>query len=38
LGIEPIGRIGVGIVELLAVILLLIPKTRTIGALPKLVL
>lgn len=32
LGIEPWGRIGSGIVELIAVILLLIPSTVTIGA------
>jgi uncharacterized membrane protein YphA (DoxX/SURF4 family) len=32
LGMEPWGRIGSGIVELIAVILLLYPKTTTIGA------
>jgi DoxX-like family len=32
LGIEPYGRIGSGIAELLAVILILIPKTKLIGA------
>lgn len=32
-GIEPWGRIGSGIVELLAVILLFIPKTTWLGAL-----
>src|SRR5215813_5785605 len=32
LGMEPWGRIGSGIVELIAVILLLIPSTVTIGA------
>ncbi len=32
LGIEPGGRIGSGVVELIAVILLLIPSTVTIGA------
>jgi hypothetical protein len=33
LGIEPYGRIGSGIVELAATILILIPKTTWIGAL-----
>jgi uncharacterized membrane protein YphA (DoxX/SURF4 family) len=33
LGIEPFGRIGSGIVELLASILILIPRTSLIGAL-----
>ena len=33
LGAEPVGRIGSGIVELIASILLLIPKTVWIGAL-----
>lgn len=33
LGIEPIGRIGSGIAELIASILLLIPKTTLYGAL-----
>jgi hypothetical protein len=32
LGIEPWGRIGSGVVELIAVILLLIPSTVSIGA------
>jgi uncharacterized membrane protein YphA (DoxX/SURF4 family) len=32
LGLEPWGRIGSGIVELIAVILLLIPSTVTLGA------
>ena len=32
-GIEPWGRIGSGIVELIAAILLLIPRTTSIGAL-----
>ncbi len=31
-GLEPFGRIGIGIVELIAGILLLIPKTIWIGA------
>jgi uncharacterized membrane protein YphA (DoxX/SURF4 family) len=33
LGIEPWGRIGIGIAELVSVILLLIPRTTAIGAL-----
>lgn len=33
LGIEPFGRIGSGIAELIVVILLLIPKTTWLGAL-----
>ena len=33
LGIEPYGRIGSGIVELIASVLLLIPRTTLIGAL-----
>jgi uncharacterized membrane protein YphA (DoxX/SURF4 family) len=33
LGIEPYGRIGSGIVELIAAILILIPKTTLLGAL-----
>ncbi len=33
LGIEPWGRIGSGVVELIAVVLLLIPSTVTLGAL-----
>lgn len=32
LGIEPYGRIGSGIVELIASVLILIPKTTLIGA------
>jgi uncharacterized membrane protein YphA (DoxX/SURF4 family) len=32
LGIEPIGRIGSGVVELIAAILLLIPRTAWLGA------
>lgn len=32
LGLEPYGRIGIGIAELIAVILLLIPKTTILGA------
>src|SRR4051794_31690427 len=32
LGIEPWGRIGSGVAELIAVVLLLIPKTSSIGA------
>ena len=31
-GLEPIGRIGIGILELIAGILLLVPKTVWIGA------
>lgn len=31
-GLEPIGRIGIGIAELIAGILILIPKTAWIGA------
>ena len=33
LGIEPLGRVGSGIVELIASILILIPRTTLIGAL-----
>ena len=33
LGIEPYGRIGSGIVELIASILILIPRTTLLGAL-----
>ena len=33
LGIEPFGRIGSGIVELIASILILIPRTTLLGAL-----
>ena len=32
LGLEPFGRIGIGIVELITAILLLIPRTQGIGA------
>jgi uncharacterized membrane protein YphA (DoxX/SURF4 family) len=32
LGVEPWGRIGSGVVELIAAILLLMPRTATIGA------
>lgn len=32
LGIEPVGRIGTGVIELIAVILLLIPRTTILGA------
>lgn len=32
IGMEPWGRIGVGVMELIASILLLIPKTKTLGA------
>ena len=32
LGLEPYGRIGIGVVELIAAILLLIPGTRGLGA------
>ncbi len=35
-GMEPLGRIGSGIGELIAAILLLIPKTRVIGAIMSL--
>lgn len=31
LGVEPLGRIGLGIVELLAVVLLLVPRTAALG-------
>lgn len=33
LGLEPFGRIGLGIVELFAAVLILIPRTTWIGAL-----
>ena len=33
LGLEPVGRIGSGIAELIAVVLLLIPRTTGLGAL-----
>jgi len=33
LGVEPWGRLGSGVVELVAAILLLVPRTTTIGAL-----
>jgi uncharacterized membrane protein YphA (DoxX/SURF4 family) len=32
LGLEPVGRIGVGVLELIASVLLLIPKTTPVGA------
>ena len=32
LGLEPFGRIGIGVAELIAAILLIVPKTRGIGA------
>lgn len=33
LGIEPWGRIGTGVLELVAVVLLLVPRTAALGAL-----
>lgn len=33
IGLEPLGRIGIGILELIATVLLLIPKTIWMGAL-----
>ncbi|MCI0691342.1 DoxX family protein [candidate division KSB1 bacterium] len=33
LGVEPWGRIGSGVIELVAAILLLVPRTTTLGAL-----
>ncbi|MFW0739906.1 DoxX family membrane protein [Flavobacterium sp. T12S277] len=33
LGIEPYGRIGSGVIELVAAVLILIPKTTWLGAL-----
>ena len=36
LGLEPWGRIGSGVVELIAIILLLIPRTVIFGAIPAL--
>ncbi len=33
LGMEPYGRIGIGVMELIASLLILVPKTRGIGAL-----
>ena len=33
LGLEPVGRVGIGIAELITAILLLIPKTTWIGGL-----
>jgi len=33
LGMEPVGRIGTGVVELIASVLLLIPRTTWVGAL-----
>lgn len=32
IGLEPLGRIGIGILELIAAILILIPKTIWVGA------
>lgn len=32
LGVEPYGRIGLGVIELITAILLLLPRTRAIGA------
>lgn len=32
LGVEPFGRIGLGIVELITVVLLLVPRTAAIGS------
>lgn len=32
-GLEPIGRIGIGVLELIAAIMILIPKTIWVGAL-----
>lgn len=32
LGVEPYGRIGAGIVESIAVVLIIVPQTKTIGA------
>ncbi len=32
-GLEPVGRIGIGVLELIAALLLLIPKTTWIGTL-----
>jgi hypothetical protein len=31
LGVEPIGRIGLGIVELITAVLILIPRTKIVG-------
>lgn len=33
LGVEPVGRIGSGVIELVAVVLLLVPRTIVLGAL-----
>lgn len=33
LGLEPVGRIGIGCIELIAGILILIPRTTSLGAL-----
>ncbi|MEM1296604.1 MAG: DoxX family protein [Verrucomicrobiota bacterium] len=33
LGIEPFGRIGIGVAELIAIVLILIPRTTVFGAL-----
>lgn len=32
LGLEPLGRIGLGVIELIVAILILIPKTTPVGA------
>ena len=32
-GLEPVGRIGIGVLELIAAVLILIPKTIWVGAL-----
>ena len=32
LGVEPFGRIGLGVVELIAVVLLLVPRTAVLGS------
>ena len=32
LGLEPVGRVGIGVAELIIAILLLVPKTRHLGA------
>ena len=31
-GLEPVGRIGIGVIELIAAILILIPKTSWLGS------
>lgn len=37
-GLEPVGRIGIGIVELISGLLLLIPKTVWLGALTTMII